>query len=459
MDAKNHNVPTICAIATPPGVGGLAVIRCSGPESVHIAETCFQGKNRLEETPGHTIRYGWWYSSGCVVDSVTISVFRAPHSYTGEDVIEIGCHGGPFVARQILSDCLGHGARLAGPGEFTQRAFVNGKLDMTQVEAVADLIHAQSQLGAQAAARQLHGGFVERLSTIRSELVQVAGLLELELDFSEEDLEFVDRSEVSGRLASVADLCRGLAASSSGAEILRSGFHVAIVGYPNAGKSTLFNALLGRDRAIVSDIEGTTRDYIVEQVIIDGTTVHLADTAGIRPTADTIELQGIHLTHKLVQESNAVLLVNDSTRGIDYSTDLLNDVHRVFGQKSILIVHNKCDVHQTTPQDIPPGMFSSVFTSSSSGTGLDEIRNWISAQIAIETSIVHDVLVNQRHAMLLSMIADRCTDAQRALVAGLSPDMAATDIRLAIGAIGELTGETWNPEILENVFSSFCIGK
>lgn len=459
MDAKNHTGPTITAIATPPGVGGLAVIRCSGPDAIRVAEASFRGKATLEDTPGHTIRYGWWYSSGEIVDSVTVSVYRAPNSYTGEDVVEIGCHGGPFVARQILSDCLALGARLAGPGEFTQRAFTNGKLDMTQVEAVADLIHAQSKLGAQAAARQLHGGFVSKLSAIRSELVQVAGLLELELDFSEEDLEFVDRTDVAHRLTSVIVLCQNLAASSAGAEILRSGFHVAIVGYPNAGKSTLFNALLGRDRAIVSDVEGTTRDYLVEQVIIEGTTVHLADTAGIRPTSDTIELQGIHLTHKLVQESNAVILVNDSTRGVDYSTELLEDVHRVFGQKSILLAHNKSDLGMTNDLYIPKGLFPSVFVSSSVGTGLDEIRNWIAAQISVETSIVHDVLVNQRHAVLLSTLADRCRDAKLALEAGLSPDMAATDIRLAISTIGELTGETWNPEILENVFSSFCIGK
>jgi tRNA modification GTPase len=459
MDAKHNSASTIAAIATPPGVGGLAVVRCSGPESTRIADACFRSSNTASETPTHTIRYGWWYSGDTIVDSVTISVFRSPQSYTGEDVVEIGCHGGPFVARQILDDCLASGAILAGPGEFTQRAFVNGRMDMTQVEAVSDLINAQSRLGARAAARQLHGAFKRTLMGIRTDLLHVAALLELELDFSEEDVEFVDRSRLAEQLGSVISVCNELASSALGSEILRSGFHVTIVGHANAGKSTLFNNLLGRERAIVSEIEGTTRDYIVEHVIIDGTTVHLADTAGIRSTHDSIELRGIHLTHQLIQQSNAVILVNDVTRGTDNSSALLSDIQTAFDSASILLVNNKSDQRPINCETVPDGMLPTIFASSSDGSGVELIRKWISERIASETAIVGDVLVNQRHAILLKTIANQCEDAIRALHAGESPDLAATDIRLAIQSIGQLTGETWNPDILNHVFSSFCIGK
>jgi tRNA modification GTPase len=460
MDAKNAQRATICAIATPPGVGGLAVIRCSGSDALRITDCGFRGTSPIRDTKGHTIRYGWWYTTDDrIVDSVTVSVFRAPHSYTGEDVVEIGCHGGPFVARQILDDCIRNGAIVAGPGEFTQRAFLNGKLDMTQVEAVSDLIHAQSELGAQAAARQLHGEFVVQLGEIRTNLLRVASLLELELDFTEEDVEFVDRSDLCRSLHQVADYCENLSRTAKGSEILRSGYHIAIVGYPNAGKSSIFNALVGKNRAIVSDVEGTTRDYIIEQVLIDGTIIHLADTAGIRATSDTVELQGIHLTQQLINQSNGVILVNDVLRGIDFSDGLYQELCKVFDKRNILIVHNKTDRLTDSPEKIPNGTFSTVFASSTNPQDMKEIERWISSRVIEETSLVRDVLVNQRHAVQLEVIAKCCHEAIRVLSDGHSPDLAATDIRLAVQALGELTGETWNPDILENVFSSFCIGK
>jgi tRNA modification GTPase len=307
---------TICALVTPPGVGGLAVVRLSGPDALVIADRCFRGKQPLQEVPTHTIHYGRFLRGEELVDMVTASVFRAPRSYTGEDTVEFGCHGSMVVADEIVAALIEAGARLAEPGEFTRRAFLNGKLDLTQVEAVADLIYATSVPGARLAARQLVGGLTQRLRHLREQLLQAAALLELELDFAEEDLEFVPREVLLHQLSQGEAMCRRLAESYRAAQVLRSGFFVGLVGYPNAGKSSLFNALLQRQRAIVSPLPGTTRDYLEESLYLDGIPVRLIDTAGVREAADTIELQGIALAQEAIRQCNVLLLINDATCGV-----------------------------------------------------------------------------------------------------------------------------------------------
>lgn len=447
---------TICALATPSGVGGLAVVRVSGPKAFELCEEFFRGRLPLREAPDHTIHYGWWVDKGLSIDAVTASVFQNPHSYTGEDVLEIGCHGGVFVVEQLISSLLSSGVRLALPGEFTRRAFMNGKMDLTQAEAVADLIHAESRVSAQVAARQLSGGFTHRLAALRERLLDVIGLLELELDFSDEDVEFVDRSALLALFSEVIADVDITAATAHGAEVLRSGFHVAVVGYPNGGKSSLFNALLGRDRAIVSETPGTTRDYISETIFVAGYTIHLVDTAGLRSTEDQIELQGISLTTSLIEQSELVMLVNDVSLGIHHSDELLVDLRARFTQIPAFIVQNKIDrlsVHQLHLME------TEISCSALTGFGVDALRTFLLNEVRSATSGVTDVLINARQAALLQSAGESLRSARTGLLGGLTCDLLAVDIRASIRLLGDIAGESWNPDVLESVFSRFCIGK
>lgn len=447
---------TICALATPPGIAGLAVIRCSGPHAFAICDGAFRGSTSVAAAADHTIHYGWWEHEGIRIDSVTCSVFRNPHSYTGEDVLEIGCHGGPHTTDQILRSLVSLGARPAEPGEFTKRAFLNRKLDLTQVEAVADLIHAQSRIGAQTAARQLAGGFTRRLAGLRQHLLDVCGLLELELDFSEEDVEFVDRTALLGDLDHAINTASTMASSASSAEVLRSGYYVAVVGYPNAGKSSLFNALLDRDRAIVSEIPGTTRDYLEETIYLDGYTVRLFDTAGIRSTPDTIELQGIRLTTSLIEQSNLVLVVNDVSQGVDHSDPLVAELRPLVGPRPLIMLQNKVDL---VDPDILALRTEDVAISTLKGLGVASLRERLASYVRTSTEGINDVLVNARQASLLRSIADSLRSARSGVEQGLSSDYIAVDVRAAIRALGDIVGETWSPDILDTIFSRFCIGK
>lgn len=447
---------TICALATPQGVAGLAVVRVSGLRAFEVCDAFFRGSHTLDDTPGYTIRYGWWMSGLVRIDSVTASVFRAPHSYTGEDVVEIGCHGGPFTSHQIIENLLESGARLANPGEFTQRAFVNQKLDLTQAEAVADIIHAQSVVGAKTAARQLAGGFTTRITKLRQRLLDVIGLLELELDFSEEDVEFVDRSRLHELIKGIISEVDLLASSAHSAEILRSGFHVAVVGYPNAGKSSLFNALLQRSRAIVSDVAGTTRDYLVETLLIDGYAIHLADTAGIRLTEDSIELQGISLTRSVLEQADAVVLVNDASLGLDHSDSLRGELSDSFSSTPIVVLQNKSDL---VGNALSPRTGHEIVCSTVLGVGMDLVRDRLRSLVQEQTIQPTDVLVNARQAVLLHQISSALSSAIQALEGGQSPDLLSVDIRASIRLLGDISGESWNPDVLDTVFSRFCIGK
>lgn len=445
---------TICALATPAGVAGLAVVRISGPRAFELCDVFFHGSVTAGRAADHSITFGWWDDGDRRVDSVTLMVYRAPRSYTGENVVEIGCHGGVFISDQIITGLLNAGARLADPGEFTRRAFINRKLDLVQVEAVADMIHAATQQGAQTAARQLAGGFTKRLEGFRNALLEILGLLELELDFSDEDVEFVPRSQLRNRLDAILHEVVQTASTARGACMLRSGFHVAVVGFPNAGKSSLFNALLLRNRAIVSDRPGTTRDYISETLILDGYGVHLIDTAGIRSTDDTIELEGISLTVSLVEQADLVLVLNDITEGAHHSDQLAADLSARYPSTPVCIVQNKID--RVTHEALP---MSQLYCSAVSGEGLDDLRQHIVSSIRSRTSGISDVLVNDRQARLLGVIGDGLCSVIAGLDAKASNDELAVDLRLCVRVLGEITGETWNPDVLDTVFSRFCIGK
>lgn len=455
MTTSPSTSDVICALATPPGVAGLAVIRVSGDQALELCHPMLRSSRSIVQADSHTILYGWWRSGDRLIDSVTCSVFKAPNSYTGENTVEIGCHGGLHVVDQIISSLLAGGVRLAEPGEFTKRAFLNKKLDLTQVEAVADLIASRSRIGAQTAARQLAGGFTHRLATIRQQLLDSCALLELELDFSEEDVEFVDKAALAGSLGSVRDLALRLADSASSAEMLRSGFYCAVVGYPNAGKSSLFNALLSRSRAIVSDVPGTTRDYLEETIFVDGYAIRLYDTAGLRETTDSIELQGIHITSSLIEQSDLVIIVNDPTQGFDHSDLLADDIRTRFPGHSILLVHTKADLLSDTVVARP----DDVLCSSQSLDGISDLRERLRDVVATSTSGIDDVLVNSRQAALLRVVIESVDQAMTGISMGLSNEFITVDVRSAIRALGDITGESWNGDVLETIFSRFCIGK
>jgi len=447
---------TICALATPPGIAGLAIVRVSGTNAIGICDGLFTGSGTVASFASHSVHVGWWGGSERRIDEVTVTAFKSPHSYTGEDVVEIGCHGGPFVIDQILSSLFEAGSRMAEPGEFTRRAFLNGKLDLLQVEAVADLIHSQTRIGAQTAARQLAGGFTKRLADVRTALVDACGLLEVELDFSEEGYEFVSRDRFSTLLKDSISLAERLAQSASSADILRSGFSCAVVGYPNAGKSSLFNALLDRSRAIVSDVPGTTRDYLEDSFVADGYKIGLYDTAGLRDTSDTVELLGIKLTSSVIEQSHLVLLVNDASSGFDHSDSLLESIRERFSNANVCVIQNKMDV---VSSPLPAGRSADVTCSALTDGGVINVKSFIVNAAKQSDSGISDALVNQRQAALLNATVSHLQAAMESLQSRQPADLIAIDIRTAIRVLGELTGETWTPDVLDSVFSRFCIGK
>lgn len=447
---------TICALATPPGVGGLAVIRVSGAEVFSVLDSVVSVKNGFANTPGHTIHYGTLRSGDDVIDTVTVSVFRAPASYTGEDVAEIGCHGGPAVVQDILHTLYRAGARPAEPGEFTKRAFLNGKLDLVQAEAVADLIHSTSRRSSRASARQLVGGFTRRLATMREQLLELCGLLELELDFSEEDVEFVDRGAFEERVRELISFCNTLADSFEGSEILRSGYTVGLVGFPNAGKSSLMNALAGKTRAIVSDMPGTTRDYIEEHIVVDGYTVKLYDTAGIRDSSDEIEIAGIRLAEELLAGCHLLYVVNDCSLGIEHSEGLTYSLRQRFPATEVVVLQNKADIQVPADREVAAAQLQ---LSARTGQGLDELRADLAERISRSAGHISEYLVNERQSGLLRSVASLLHQALDTLYSGASNEFVAIDLRAALRLVGELTGDEWNENILDDVFSRFCIGK
>lgn len=455
---------TIAAIATAPGVGAIGVIRLSGPDALTIADRIFKGK-KLSAQPTHTIHFGKIISpvNGEEIDEVVASVFRAPKSYTGEEVVEISGHGSPFMLQRILEACTGAGARLALPGEYTQRAFLNGKMDLAQAEAVADLIAADSHAAQQTALRQLRGGFSHDLKSLREQLINFAALIELELDFSDEDVEFADRTRLQALITTLQEETDKLVDSFRLGNVIKNGVSVAIIGKPNAGKSTLLNALLNEERAIVSEIAGTTRDTIEEVLNINGLLFRLIDTAGIREnTTDTIEQIGVGRSLEKMRSADIVVYLFDA--GNESEADVLQQ-KQLFETEGLryLLVANKSDqlepdaAQQRYPQ-LWPGL---LFISAKEKTDIDSVRQHLYDAVntgALQTE--NTIVTNARHHAALRKVSECLQDIQGGMDSNISSDLLALDIRRCLHYLGEITGQVEiDRDILGTIFGKFCIGK
>ena len=442
---------TIAAISTPPGIGGIAVIRLSGPKAFEIAA------HHVQLPPqGSTTGFALFHAGGKTLDEVVVTVFHAPHSYTGEDTVEISCHGSIYVQQTLLQCLIESGALLAEPGEFTRRAFLNGKLNLSQAEAVADLIDSTNAASHQLALSQLRGGYAQLLAQLRSRLVDLTSLLELELDFSEEDVEFADRSQLRNLVAELQQEVTRLTGSFKLGNAVKNGIPVAIVGRPNAGKSSLLNALLSDQRAIVSPIPGTTRDTIEENLTIDGLTFRFIDTAGLRHSDDPIETIGFDRAIQSIRQATVVLIVRDASVTFDeYSVDDISYLLRDIPQKDkiIFIIHNKADL--ATPP-YPPGKAISALT----GMGIEDLKQSIAKAVRQRMpSSDGAMLTNLRHYQALQQVSASLDEVAQGLDGGLPADLVAIDLRNALYHLGTITGEVTSDEILGTIFHRFCIGK
>jgi tRNA modification GTPase len=461
---------TICAIATP-GHGAISIIRVSGPAAVDLVQSVFEpaesGKRLHDQVP-NTIHFGYILEGEEIVDEVLVSLFRAPHSYTGEDVLEINCHGSPYIQQKIMELLVTAGATPARPGEFTQRAFLNGKMDLSQAEAVADLIASESKGSHDVAMQQMRGGFSKRIKDLRDQLLHFISLIELELDFSEEDVEFADRKELTHLVERVKELVDELKQSFQLGNVLKSGVPVAIVGRPNVGKSTLLNALLNEERAIVSEIEGTTRDSIEDTMTMHGVTFRFIDTAGIRETAEPIENLGIRRTYQKIEQASVVLLLAEASDGPDLINKSLRAIReQIKGSgKHLIVVINKAEkLDDRTTRELLEEIEiinneDIVGLSAKSGKNIDELKNMLGALVNLGSLKHQDVVIsNIRHFKALSASSESLQRVIDGLESGITQDFLAQDIRETLHYLGEITGEVTTDEILGNIFKNFCIGK
>ena len=483
-----RNEDTICAPATVPGTGAISVIRVSGPEALSIADKVIScRKGSIAEAAGYTIKFGNIYdTSGAMLDEVLVSVFRAPHSYTGENSVEISGHASSYIVSSVMDLLYAAGCRAAEPGEFTQRAFLNGKMDLAQAEAVADVIASQNAAAHRIAFKQMKGGFSSELKGMRSELLELVSLMELELDFSEEEVEFADRTRLNELLAALIAHVSRLVDSFKLGNAIKNGVPVAIAGATNTGKSTLLNALLGEDRAIVSDIHGTTRDTVEETLNIDGVLFRFIDTAGLRETEEIVEKIGIERTFKKISEASIVLGMVDLTRDFESTCETINEIiEKVdFSCQKLVFLLNKTDICEVNKNVsivnfivssldnkgvraslIENATGTSDFTpiigiSAKTGSGIDTLRSILaSSQRDLLADSDTTLVTNQRHVQALSDARTSLLRVQEGLAFGLPTDLAAQDIREAIYHIGSIVGEISADEVLGNIFKNFCIGK
>jgi tRNA modification GTPase len=450
----------ICALATASGMGAIAVIRVSGKGSKELVSKAFS--KDLTALPSHTVHLGWMLgANGDRLDEVLATLFDHGKSFTGEESVELACHGSTFIQQLLLQRLAELGCRLAEPGEFTKRAFLNGRLDLSQAEAVADLIAAQSKQAHQVALQQLRGRFSSELQQLREQLIQFAALIELELDFGEEDVEFADRTALNNLVAAVLTMVRRLAASFELGNAIKNGVPVAIVGAPNTGKSTLLNQLLGEDRAIVSDIAGTTRDVIEEVLTIEGIQFRLIDTAGIRETSETIEALGIERSQQKIEQAKIVLCLTDASDTVNYTQTAtwVASLKSLHPDKHILLVQNKADLNTTSLNDEPFAF--DLQMSALTGNGVSELKAKLVALVLGDFSIQDETIVsNARHHAALLQTAAALERAQAGLQGHTTADFIAMDIREAMRQLGNITGQIdIDTDILGTIFSKFCIGK
>lgn len=458
---------TICAISTPAGVGGIAVIRISGDDALKIVSKVWKGKD-LATVPGHTAHLGRIvYPNGEILDEVVATVFRAPHSFTGEDVVELSCHGSVYIQQQLILLLIDSGCRAAEGGEFTRRAFMNGLMDLSQAEAVADVIAASSRASLRVAVSQMRGGFSRRLRDLREQLLEFVSLMELELDFSEEDVEFADRSRLVNLAERIIREVGALADSFSAGNAIRNGVPVAIIGETNAGKSTLLNRLLHDDKALVSNIKGTTRDAIEDTCVLGGITFRFIDTAGIRHTSDTVEAMGIEKTYRKIKEARIVVWMVDGEEGPEHVAQVAAEIRPSTAGKQLIAVVNKIDSLSEKEQS---AMVEAVKREASQATiicisakddiGVNKLEQQLAHSIAMPDSDPDAVVVtNARHYQAL---LNARTSLQRALDGlrnGLPGDLVSQDVRECIHHLGEITGEITTHEVLGSIFSRFCVGK
>ncbi|WP_289159232.1 tRNA uridine-5-carboxymethylaminomethyl(34) synthesis GTPase MnmE [uncultured Muribaculum sp.] len=449
---------TICAVSTAPGVGGIAVIRVSGKDAIEIVNTIWRGKD-LSHVGSHTAHLGDLLDDGGeVLDNAVVTVFRAPNSFTGEDVVEISIHGSVWIQRELVKLLINHGCRLAEPGEFTRRAFSAGKLDLAEAEAVADVIASSSRASHRIAVSQMKGKFSGHLARLREELMELASLLELELDFSEEDVEFASRDkllEISGRIHEVVS---GLSRSFGDGQALKIGVPVALVGVPNAGKSTLLNSLLGDERAIVSDIPGTTRDTVEELLEIDGVNFRIIDTAGLRETSDKVEQLGIDRAFKQIEQAKIVVLLVDPHQSDDEIATMLSEIEEKLNESATVIVAKNKNDEMDRTLDMPQ-KYSQVSISAKKGNGIDALKTLLIEASGVRQWESDKIVTNARHYEALVNADNSITRVIDGLANGISGDFIAQDVREATHYLGEITGEITTDQILSTIFSKFCIGK
>ncbi|MEQ8582598.1 MAG: tRNA uridine-5-carboxymethylaminomethyl(34) synthesis GTPase MnmE [Marinoscillum sp.] len=448
---------TIIALATAPGVGAIGVIRVSGPATIAIVNSVFKGKN-LSEVASHTIHLGTIRDEEKIVDEVLISIFRGPNSYTKEDVIEISCHGSPYIIQQLIRLLLTKGARLAKAGEFTQRAFIHGRFDLAQAEAVADLIASENESMHQAAMNQMRGGFSQEIAKLREELVHFASMIELELDFGEEDVEFASRDDLKKLIYSLKGLITRLTESFTLGNAIKNGIPTVIAGKPNAGKSTLLNALLNEEKAIVSDVPGTTRDVIEDVINVDGIAFRFTDTAGIRTTEDKVEAIGVERTYAKMKEASVIIylidLINDTTDDIDRQLTYLKELKVPY-----LLIGNKMDQADANLSAVLASE-NALMISASQKENLENLKEALKTLVSLDDFKTGNTIVtNLRHYESLIETNKALDQVIDGIDQQVTNDFVAMDIRNSLFHLGQITGEITTDDLLENIFSKFCIGK
>ena len=455
----------ICALASASGMGAISVIRVSGPDAIAICDQLFisvkAGKSLLDQK-SHTIHLGTFMNNGHLIDEVLLSVFKGPNSYTGENVVEISCHGSSFIQQQIIQTLIKKGCRTAEPGEFTFRAFMNGKMDLSQAEAVADLISSSNEKSHDLALSQMRGGFSSEIQSLREELIKFASLIELELDFSTEDVEFADRSQLQELINKLKKVLRRLIDSFALGNVLKNGIPVAIVGEPNVGKSTLLNALLNENRAIVSEIAGTTRDTVEDEIIIEGMSFRFIDTAGIRDTQDAIESIGIEKTFEKIKQAKVVLYLFDAARvSVEKVHQEMKKLEAHTEGKQLIALANKVDQGDINQIEATFGDIHNIlFISAKHKENVARLKTLLTKKVKQGIVTNDDVIVsNSRHFEALSHALSYVVKVQEGLEIGISGDLLAMDIRQSLFHLGEITGEITTDDLLDSIFRDFCIGK